>query len=343
MPRSRTNVFFVSIITALTIVLLIRKGGQFLENRGKYRHVKHPLLKRHKPYTIPTLAPKDWLKYLSKNKILNETYTEYFTKFIGLDCPEKGKNLTLLIIVHSAPNHFSNRFVIRNTWASYPMKNVKILFLIGFSNNTPRERKLKRENKKYHDMIRFNLLDGDENQTYKTVAMLEWIIKWCTFVKFVIKVDDNVFVNIPAILRRLKNHTHDKRKIFGGQYYNSMPLRYSRDRTHLSRDEYSGTIYPSYISGSFYIMTSDVVKDLYKTALRTPYFKIEDIFLTGFVRMQHSDIKLVNIAKSMDKFDVNRGQKHEGHELLAVLPRKKDFNSYWERFSKNFQALKIKK
>lgn len=44
---------------------------------------------------------------------------------------------------------------------------------------------------------------------------------------------------------------------------------------------YSESVYPNYLSGTGYVMSKDVVKKLYNTALMTPLIYLEDAYLTG--------------------------------------------------------------
>lgn len=44
---------------------------------------------------------------------------------------------------------------------------------------------------------------------------------------------------------------------------------------------YPGRIYPNYLSGTGYLMSTDVVPKLYNAALETPIFHLEDVYITG--------------------------------------------------------------
>lgn len=44
---------------------------------------------------------------------------------------------------------------------------------------------------------------------------------------------------------------------------------------------FPGKVYPNYVSGTAYVMTIDVVPKLFYTALETPLFHLEDVYLTG--------------------------------------------------------------
>uniref|UniRef100_A0A1B0D0R1 Hexosyltransferase n=1 Tax=Phlebotomus papatasi TaxID=29031 RepID=A0A1B0D0R1_PHLPP len=42
-------------------------------------------------------------------------------------------------------------------------------------------------------------------------------------------------------------------------------------------------MYPNFATGPIYLLTSDIVEEIYTTALRMPFIWLEDVFLTGFV------------------------------------------------------------
>ncbi|GBP91046.1 Beta-1,3-galactosyltransferase 1 [Eumeta japonica] len=44
---------------------------------------------------------------------------------------------------------------------------------------------------------------------------------------------------------------------------------------------YAGRVYPKYLSGTGYVFSLDAARALYEAALHTPYFHLEDIFITG--------------------------------------------------------------
>ena len=56
---------------------------------------------------------------------------------------------------------------------------------------------------------------------------------------------------------------------------------------------YSERTYPNYLSGTGYVMSSDVASRLYKAALTTPLLHLEDVYITG-VCAKRAGLKPVN-------------------------------------------------
>lgn len=227
-----------------------------------------------------------WLKFLpDKSQVW---YQPLFR--VGREplCYQNDGNMTLLIIVHSAPKNVLQRIRIRKTWGFYKIHaHIKILFFVGASGDETTENSIEKENVVFKDIIRYNFRDDAPYSTYKTIAMLEFVMKKCSNFKFLFKVDDDVFVNIPKTLDFTNLHSNALRQMFGAVFLNDSPIRYRIDGgKFVSMDEYSGSVYPPYLAGEFYLITTDLVKDLYYTAIQTPFLKIPDVFLSGLVRLR---------------------------------------------------------
>ena len=51
---------------------------------------------------------------------------------------------------------------------------------------------------------------------------------------------------------------------------------------------FNGEMYPTYLQGSAYVMSRKSAECIFQKALETPYFPIEDVYITGFVAQQCS-------------------------------------------------------
>jgi len=63
--------------------------------------------------------------------------------------------------------------------------------------------KYNEEKEVYNDFIKADFQDSYRNLTLKTVHMLDWVQSYCSHAKFFMKTDDDVFLNVPAILNFL--------------------------------------------------------------------------------------------------------------------------------------------
>lgn len=187
----------------------------------------------------------------------------------------------LLMLVHSAPGNFLKRHVVRETWGQQA-PDVTLLFLVGYSEEY--QSKLEEENKKYQDLIQGNFLDAYRNMTYKHVMGLKWATYYCPSAKYILKLDDDVFVHLPAMLDFLTRGLSPwgaRRLILCDLLSASTVKRSWRSKWRVSPQEYPGRLYPAYCAGWAILYSPDSVFILYREAQKEPYFWIDDVHITG--------------------------------------------------------------
>lgn len=198
-------------------------------------------------------------------------------------CPMNGEKLELLIFVTSKWTHVGERMAIRQTWGTFAnRKDVSLAFILGQGLNEDVHEALSGENKVYGDIIRGNFIDSYKNLTLKTISYLEWIDKYCNQTKYILKTDDDVFINVPRLMQFLSKHT-SKRIIYGRLIKNRKAVRNRKSKYYVSKGEYHHVVYPSFCTGPAYVLSGDIIHDLYEQALKTIYIKLEDVFITGIV------------------------------------------------------------
>ncbi|KAL0268796.1 UNVERIFIED_CONTAM: hypothetical protein PYX00_010611 [Menopon gallinae] len=215
-------------------------------------------------------------------------------------CPDFGRWLQVVIVITSAPKHAEARSAIRQTWGHYQLrKDVAIAFIVGRSPDV-KESVIREENDLYGDIILANFVDSYNNLTLKTVSILEWVDNYCGQAKFVLKTDDDMFINIPKLLQFIGNHLKDKRKIFGKLAKKWKPIRKKTSKYYVSVKQYRNSLFPDFTTGPAYLMTSDVIHDLYMTALEKTYLKLEDVYTTGIVA-QEEKIQRVHVNEFFNR------------------------------------------
>lgn len=119
---------------------------------------------------------------------------------------KKKEELSLFVGVISAPGNAEKRKVIRETWAeSFELKLnalsksavsvVNFAFIIGRSPDNETNRLLDVESAQFGDILQVEMMDTYYNITVKVTGLLRWLDLNCAGVDFVLKVDDDVFVN----------------------------------------------------------------------------------------------------------------------------------------------------
>lgn len=225
----------------------------------------------------------------------------------------------VLILIHSAPRNWHKRNVIRETWGQKDSR-ARIFFLLGAVNSTSLQIRLNQENNMFQDIIQGNFYDAYRNMTYKHTMALKWFVYNCPKLKYLIKTDDDVFVNTPAVYDLLEAGFNDERNlIFCYRIEEARIKRTYRSKWRVSTKEFRGWYYPPYCPGFSIIYSRDVVMQLYREAQQTPYFWIDDVHITGTLT-QHLNLTITTFGKYyMNETELNEMINGKVH-LLDVEP-----------------------
>lgn len=199
-------------------------------------------------------------------------------------CPDYGKDMDLVIVIMSAPTHIEARTAIRQTWGHYGQRrDVSIVFMLGSTRDKKIEKLLQQEQRLYGDVVRGRYIDSYSNLTLKTISSLEWVSTYCSEVKFMLKTDDDMFINVPRLLSFVYKHARERNVIFGRLAKKWKPIRNKKSKYYVSQAQYKPAVFPDFTTGPAYLLSRDVVNKLYEAALDQTYLKLEDVFTTGIV------------------------------------------------------------
>lgn len=206
----------------------------------------------------------------------------------GNGCKEN--NISSIIIVHSASQYSFRRTVIRKTWgnSSYLLQHgMKLLFFLGIPSLPHIQHSINTESIINGDIVQGSFIDTYKNLTHKSVLVLRWISENCMHIKTVIKVDDDVFLNIPitheTVINFARHHilcdVHMK-----GDLESNVIHRYN-SKWDVSILEFSNHLsYPfNFCAGYLVILHTELVKELYEVSKSTPFFWIDDVFVYGIL------------------------------------------------------------
>ena len=201
---------------------------------------------------------------------------------------------SLLIIVSSAPAHLQRRNNIRKTWAFEGAFKPRwtTVFLIAQTRIQSESDSLLEEDEVYGDLIRADYYDHYWNQTFKIQMGFEWASRYCNF-SFLLKTDDDVFVNSADLISFLSEPTTPKKKLYIGNHYTE-PWVHRGGKWKVTEEEYSGAKYPDFCPGFGYVLSYDVVISYVKAFDILPYFRLDDVYvgmlanITG-IKIIHND------------------------------------------------------
>ncbi|XP_053391642.1 beta-1,3-galactosyltransferase 1-like [Mercenaria mercenaria] len=195
------------------------------------------------------------------------------------------QSVELIVLIMTTHNNKNERMALRTTWLSYTKNNtvnVRYAFLLGEINDNTHKEAVLKENSVYHDIIKEDFIDKYMNLTYKTIMGFKWASTKCSHVHYVMKTDDDMFVNIKNVLNICKgNHSETLQKsILGDCHIKACPVRDQNSKWFASVDSYPKKSYPGYCSGTGYVTSMHVAKEIHKISPNVPFFHLEDIYVS---------------------------------------------------------------
>uniref|UniRef100_A0A1I8GBG9 Hexosyltransferase n=1 Tax=Macrostomum lignano TaxID=282301 RepID=A0A1I8GBG9_9PLAT len=194
-------------------------------------------------------------------------------------------DIFLLIAVQSAVQHRARRDLIRATWAAVTNiggDRLQTVFFVGTTNDKRQAEALRRESDSRADIVQADFVDTYRNLTYKHLYALRWIAESCRSVRYVMKVDDDVVLNVFRLresLRELVGSRTDD--FFYCQVSQVKPIRNKKIKWHVTYEEYPDDRYPDYCKGFGYVMSFGLIEKLHQCAKWRRYFWIDDVFVSG--------------------------------------------------------------
>ena len=126
-------------------------------------------------------------------------------------CKHAPSPLHTLVVVHSSPNNWKRRMSIRRTWTTVGLyksksgkqRNVVAVFVMGKTNDQKTQQRLAFEHSEFGDIVQEDFIDAYKNLTYKNQLWMRFTKEFCQNAKFVIKSDDDIHINMIALLEHM--------------------------------------------------------------------------------------------------------------------------------------------
>ncbi len=220
--------------------------------------------------------------------VVNPHYTKYI--YTNAHTCEKtnifDRDVFVVLLILTAPKERLRRDNIRATWGHLTQKpiygkRVAYIFLLAKSFDKSEEAGLARENAQYHDICKEDFIDSYDNLTLKTLMGLRWASNFCKEAKFVLKIDSDMIPNLPTLVDHLK--TSSDRRLVEGRLLSKQPPYRNVDgfekKWNIPLSVYPYSIYPPYVDGPAYLISSDLLPLMLEMSQHVEYFKIEDIYI----------------------------------------------------------------
>ena len=103
------------------------------------------------------------------------------------------------------------------------------------------------------------------------------------------KTDDDMYINVKN-LYKLVAENKDPYLLTGALICGAKPIRDPSNKWHSPHYMYQGTVYPNYVSGTGYVMSSSTALILFKMSLTIPAFHLEDVYISGILPSKVSEL-----------------------------------------------------
>ncbi|XP_055988436.1 beta-1,3-galactosyltransferase 4 [Sorex fumeus] len=236
-------------------------------------------------------------------------------------CGGPGAPPFLLILVCSAVDHLNQRNAIRASWGGLRQARglrVRTLFLLGQPGPGhpagAAQEALEQESAAKGDILQAAFLDTYRNLTLKTLSGLNWADKHCPAARYILKTDDDVFVNVPELVSELVRRggrwarwetgpeprteaaaAEDRGRgaqpmvgaprvpllYLGRVHWRVYPSRASGSKHRVAEEQWPTArgAFPAYASGTGYVLSASAAQLVLNMASQVPALPLEDVFV----------------------------------------------------------------
>ncbi len=219
----------------------------------------------------------------------------------------------MIVLVHSFHPYKERREAIRSTWGSvangsqWPNQKIKrelrLVFVLGKHKDGRLNSAVAEELERYDDIVQGDFMDAYTNMTLKSLLGLKYVMEDCPNAEVLLKSDDDMFINLPYLLDILQEK-EIHHSIVGPKNTGSKVMR--TGKWAVSREAFPFGHYPVYESGAAYVISIDLIRDLYETAEYVPPFHVDDVYITGVLGRI---LNVTHVSQDGFAFWVNKAPK----------------------------------
>jgi hypothetical protein len=158
---------------------------------------------------------------------------------------------------------------------------VAVIFVLGVHSEQYWNQFVRSENIKFGDVLQVDVAESYRNLTLKILHALQWATDHYPKSQYIMKADDDVYVNLPYLLHELASRAVNSSQILGALSTNSPVNRDVRDDWGVTLREYPLHTFPPYVSGGGYVIPLPAARMLAQVAPYVPLVPVEDVFVTG--------------------------------------------------------------
>ncbi|KAL3885848.1 hypothetical protein ACJMK2_025880 [Sinanodonta woodiana] len=214
-------------------------------------------------------------KYVIDNDVMCKLYND-------------SQEIDLIILIFTTHQHQKERNAIRQTWLNYTNRNkanIRYSFLLGEVLDENMRKLVEEESRIHNDIIKEDFVDTYQNLTHKIMMAFKYTITKCSHAKFILKTDDDVWVNIPGLLKVLQREKMIlQTAVAGACFHGANPHRNPDSKWYASFQSYPHDSYPGFCSGTGYVTSNNVAKKIFEISKNVPFFHLEDVYVAMCLR-----------------------------------------------------------
>ena len=164
--------------------------------------------------------------------------------------------------------------------------------------------KIVAESEEYGDIIQADFIDSYHNLSFKGLSQLQWLKNFCNNTRYLVKTDDDLYLDIFQLRKVLKSLLPGERFIVGNLHPQTHILRSvsGKGKWDVKKHLMPGSkYYPPFIGGWIYILSSTVITEIYNIAMATPVFPVDDVYITGLLARQLSNFTYLRFVGKAPK------------------------------------------
>lgn len=265
-------------------------------------------------------------------------------------CGAQAKNETepplILLAIKSSELNFKNRKAIRETWGQTGWVQgqkinssdeklvggfVRRVFLLGKESSADLGvdigNVLRTEHRHFGDILQWDFKDTFFNLTLKDVLFWSWFSHHCGQTRFILKGDDDVFVNTPKLITYLHNQLNKPQVsstlenfMIGDVIVAAQPNRDKRSKYFIPPSFYKGG-YPVYAGGGGVVYSGLLARRLLNISQTVHLFPIDDIYVGMCMVLLNSHPLHHPAFLTFDRSDKEEDEPCSYHTILLVHKR----------------------
>lgn len=274
----------VRLPTQIQVVIAKKEGEVILVGRKQPKQTA----------AATTIMPSD----ATRPKICENCFHTKFRYIVESDVCTRNisQNASILLLVFSKHENRNQRNALRRTWLSQAKGNVTYTFVFGKSTMEELNYNVADEQKIHYDILLIDFIESYRNLTLKTISAFRWAVQNCGHVNYVMKVDDDMWVNLEALQEMVTSPLGlSANKLFGSCSMNARPFRDPTHKYYVPFSMYNESIYPPYCSGTGYLTNMALIEEVVNLSPNIPFFPLEDIYIA--LCLQHLGYKIHNIGE----------------------------------------------